>query len=208
MEAFTFNKNYALESGGPERLQVSWNRFYRGMSVALDGSPVLAFSDKKQLRAGGSTQLPDGSTLQVKLEQQFAGERLAITRNGVALPGSGSDPQQLVNGAKGVLYFVAVASIVVGGAAQIFQIQELLKAGYGVASIVFGAIFGVLGYYTGRKSAFALGLAIILFSLDAIASLAMGSHSATGLGMHIILLIPMIRGFGAVRKIARSAAPA
>jgi hypothetical protein len=56
-------RSYALEPNGPQRLEISWQRSYKNLSILLDGHLIGVFNSKKELESGRDFCLPDGSTL-------------------------------------------------------------------------------------------------------------------------------------------------
>jgi hypothetical protein len=89
----------------------------------------------------------------------------------------------------------------------------MLAAGFGLATVVEGLVFATLGFIVARwRSAIALGLAVVLFAADGIAAVVLadpGSHPSPGpLVVRLFLLVPMVRGFGAIRDIKRAASVA
>jgi hypothetical protein len=45
-------QQYALEQGGPKRLEISWTGIWRNFTVRLDGQVVGTVENQKALRAG------------------------------------------------------------------------------------------------------------------------------------------------------------
>ena len=56
------------------------------------------------------------------------------------LPGSGSDPQQQLAGAWGVIFFIAGLNVLLGLVAFVFQIQFLLNLGIGIEAVATGGV--------------------------------------------------------------------
>ena len=72
------------------------------------------------------------------------------------------------------IYFAAGLNIVLGLIAYIFQVKFLQTLGFGILSAAIGLLFLVLGFFTQRRSLFALILAVLLFSLEGITVLLLG----------------------------------
>jgi len=146
-------------------------------------------------------------TLHVQLVQSFGSAELQVLRNGQPLPGSGSDPDQRLAGAWGVLLFVAGLNIVLGLVAVLFDVGLLKTIGVGWESIAEGVVFGGLAYAVRRwRSAIALGVAIAIFAIDGVLGIvaSIGASSTPPIGgifFRVMLLIAMVRGFGAIRAI-------
>ena len=198
-------KTFALEKGGPERLEVEWRGNFKDLEVRLDGVLVGSFDDAKALKAGGSFTLDDGSTLEVKLATTALVPELTLVRNGVPLPGSAADPEQRVQAAAGMVFFIAGINALLGLVAVAFNIQFLQAMGVGAGSMFEGAIYGVLGYFVRQRSMVALGLALGLFALDTAFLLAAaggsGSPPVGGLVVRVFLFVPMVMGFPALRAL-------
>jgi hypothetical protein len=199
-------KTFALEKGGPERLEIEWQGNFKDVEVRFDGVLLGSFDNAKALDAGGSYTLEDGSTLEVKraVTAGFVPE-LTLTRNGKPLPGSAADPEQRVASAAGMIFFVAGLNALLGLVAVAFNVTFLQSMGLGLASILEGAIFGALGYFVRQRSIVALGVAVGLFVLDGVALLASASASGSppigGLVARCFLLVPMVMGFPALRAL-------
>ena len=198
-------QRYALESGGDKRLEVSWKGMWKNFTITLGGNVVGTIAGQKELKAGQDFELPDGSVLHVQLVQKFSSTELQTLRDGEPLPGSASDPEQQLKAAYGIIFFVAGLNIVLGAIAALFEVEFLYAIGIGWSSIIFGAIFLVLGFFVKRESVAALILAIAIFALDGIVgfflAVGQGAMPTGGIVARIILLIPMVQGVGAIRTI-------
>lgn len=200
-------KTFAFDKGGPERLELEWRGNFKNVEVRLDGALLGSFENAKELKAGGTYPLEDGSTLEVKLATTALFPELTLTRNGEALPGSAADPEQRVKAAAGMIYFVAGFNVLLGLVATAFNVQLLQSIGVGLGSVLEGAIYGVLGYFVGQRSIVALGLAVGLFVIDGILLVASGSGSGSppvgGLVARFFFLVPMVMGFPALRALKK-----
>lgn len=203
-------QTFALERGGAKRLEVSWGGFFKNVQVTLDGAPVGSFATKKQLEAGNTFTLPDGSQLQVQLKRESMVQELHVLRNGSPLPGSASEPEQRVAAATGMLYFIGALNAALGLVGELGQVEFLLDIGLGYASVFVGAIYAGLGYLVKAKhSRAALLLAIMLFVLDGLASMvfaakAGGTPPVGGFVARLFLLIPMWRGVPALSELKKT----
>lgn len=200
-------QQYALEPNGPKRLEISWDAFWKNLTVRLDGNTIGAVADQKALKAGQDFLLPDNSVLHIQLVQKFFSTELQVLRNGTPIPGSVSDPVQRLKTAYGIVFFVAGLNIVLGLIAALFQVEFLQMLGIGWGSVVFGMLFLILGFLTMRRSMVALIIAIIIFALDGILGLLFaiqqGGSPTFGVIARVILLIPMIQGVGAIQTLKR-----
>src|SRR5258706_832893 len=164
-------KLLSLEKGGPPRVEISWSGLWSNFTVKVDGAVVITANGSSDIKAGKSAKLPDGSTLDVRLESGFGkAGGLVVMRDGVPLPGSATDPESQVKAAGGVVYAIAVLNLLVAVIAYAFDVQ-VLKDNFGYTPIFVAALFAVLGYFTMKRSAAALWTAIVLYALDGVLTL-------------------------------------
>jgi hypothetical protein len=200
-------QSFALEADGEKRLEISWKGLYKDVTVSLDGNSVGAIPDQKALSKGQEFHLIDGSTIKVQLiSKVFTSPELQVLRNGQPIPGSASDPQTKFKTATIMVYFVAGLNIFLGLISFLFNIEFLQQIGIGFGSILFGLVFLVLGFFTQRKSAIALIIAIVVFALDGILGVFIAASQgynpgAGGIIARIIFIIPMIQGLGAIKAL-------
>ncbi len=204
-------QRFALETNGPKRLEISWGMFWRNITVRLDGQVVGTVPSKKELSQGYDIFLPDTSLLSIKLARTFITQELQVLRNGQPLPGSASDPQSRIKAAANVLFFIAGLNIVVGLIALFFQVDLLLAYGLGIESVITGLIYAILGLFVKRKSLTALVIAIMLFILDGafglVTAAEVGANPASMVIVRIVLLMPMLQGFTAIRNLKKPIRP-
>lgn len=100
------------------------------------------------------------------------------------------------------LFIIGGLTVLLGLVAELGRVQALLQLfGSGWFIAVEGLVLLILGYFTMRGSLIALGIAIAIYALDAIASLGLGSIS--GLGLRLVVLAFLIRGFLALRELKK-----
>lgn len=206
--------SFALEAGAPKRLELSWGFAWSNFTVSFDGQEVGRI-DKKALEGVNGFRLPDGSELTVQLKKGFGGPQLSVLRNGQPLPGSATDPEALVKAAAYLLFFLAALNAVLGVVALAFDVKVLLDLGMGIGSLVVGVVYSLLGFFTLKQSRVALGIAIALYVLDGVATLAMsvgagGQPAVGGIVMKVFFTILLVRGFKAIGelKAKQAAVPA
>ena len=154
-------QTYALEPGGPKRLEISWKYGFKDTTITFDGAPVGVINDQKSLRAGQEFSLTDGSKIKVMLVSNLAGTEVQVMRNGLPLPGSASDPESRVKVAAGIIYFVAGLNILLGLLAMFIDSDFIVGLGVSWYNLFFGLFFLVMGLLVGKKkSKVALVLAI------------------------------------------------
>lgn len=110
--------------------------------------------------------------------------------------------QARVRYAYSALYIVGGLTVLLGLIAELGRIDALLQVlGSGWLVAVEGLVMVALGYFTMRGSLIALGIAIAVYAIDAIASLLIGAIS--GLWIRLLVLALLIRGFLALRELRR-----
>ena len=205
-------KEYALENGGPKRVLVSWSGIWKNMKIHLDGELLGGIENSKALKEGRSFDLPDGGQLQVRLVTGLVTE-LQVSKDGTPLPGSSADPEERVRLAYLMIFFVGGLNGLLGLITVAGDVKFLDEIGVGWGSIALGAIYSSLGIWVKKgRSTVGLVIAVALFALDAVASIALVA-SAGGtppLGTMIargFLLVPMVRGVPALRALKMKAGP-
>ena len=182
---------------------------FKDATVKFDGIPLLTIPDKQSLIRGADVLLPDSPTVHIQLQPSFTQNRILVMRNGKHLSGSGGDPQTTLRTAYGIIYVVAGFSLIAGFLALVLNNSFLYDLGLGWGTIIMGAIFAVLGFFTQRKSKAALIIAIVLYAVDAVAGLVLNamagaSFSSTGLVVKIIFIGFMIPGLKAIDEIKKT----
>lgn len=202
-------KRYSLRPGETPRLEITWTqwgRWWKNLIIRLDGAEVGTVVTGKELQAGASFMLPDGSDLQVRQTQSLFAVELQVLRDGRPVPGSATDPAAQVRRAAQCLFAVAGMSIGLGLLAEGLHWEAMQARGIGYASVVYGVIFLVLGCFVWRGSFPALLAGIILLVLDTVVSLMASpvtGRPPTGPILRIFFVIVMIRGLGAMRVLKR-----
>jgi hypothetical protein len=140
-----------------------------------------------------------------------------------------TDPAKMLALSASSIYFVAGLNILLGLIAYIIQVKFLQTLGFGILSAAIGVLFLALGFFTQRRSLFALILAVILLSLDGVSVLLLGLGMlliafGAGNSLHemaeilqnqafligvlagwftlcISYLIQMLKGVGAIKKL-------
>lgn len=200
------SQTFAFEPKGPRCLEISWAAFWKNITVKFNGNVVGTMADQKELKAGREFDLPDGSRIHVQLITTVLSVDLRVLRNGQPLPGSNADPSVRHQAAYTIIYFIAGLNIVLGIIAVLTQSLFLYQIGISEISILYGALFAALGYFTRRGSLIALILAIVLFAVDGLtgvfSAVSQGYNPSTpGVIGRIFLIWPMIQGISAMREL-------
>jgi hypothetical protein len=205
-------QSFALEQGGPKRLELSWTAFWGHLDVRLDDKLIGSFNGQSELKTGKSFRMTDdGSILSISLSRGFYNNRLNVTRSGVPVPGSSADPGLRVRTAYGIMYLIAALNILIGLLGLLFEADVLANLQIGPYNIVFGLVFLVLAIFAQRQSVIAMWIGVIIFTLDAIIGLigAISNQvqpSIGGLIFRAILLAVMIQAIPALEKIKSQSA--
>ena len=202
------SKNYALDRGGPERVGVSWEGAFKELSVTFDGAPLGSFATAKEIETPKSMPLPDGSELTVVLAKFGPFPELRISRAGEALPGTSGDPQTQLEAAYTMLFLVAGLNAALGLIAALFNIGFLQSIGVGWGSVLAGIIYAGLAALVKRRSTAALAVAVSLFVLDGLYSFVIAAEARVsppvgGLVARFFFVMPMLRGFSALKELSR-----
>jgi hypothetical protein len=202
-------KQFTLENNGQHQLELTWKSFWKDFTVYLDGAP-LGTLKPRELRAGQSYSLPDGSELKVKLRQSLLAAELEVLQNERPLPGSATDPLQRVKQAYTVIFIIGGFNLLLG-IAGIFmetELMSLLGAGWGTA--VFGIFLLALGWLTkARLSQPALITAIVMYLADSLLGIiaiisAGGTPGAASIIIRIIFIAVMAQGAIALNTIKQN----
>ncbi len=199
-------QTFALDQAKTETVTINWRGIWKDVTVAHNGTKLgEPFANLAALKQGRDFTLPGGRTLNVKFDAGFGKNRLELTVDGRPVAGSGSDPRVEHKLAYGVIWFVAGLSALLG-VLGMTGVAFLAQLGFGWPSLVAGAVFAVLGYFVRQKSRVALALAIALFAVDGVITLAAsmdggGRVPTTAIIMRVLLILPMIRGFSAIKRV-------
>lgn len=100
------------------------------------------------------------------------------------------------------LYIVGGLTLVLGLVAELGRVDVLLQLfGSGWIVAVEGLVLLVLGYFTMRGSLLALGIALGLYAVDAIATVAIAG--IRGIWIRLLVLFFLVQGFMALRELKR-----
>ncbi len=199
---------YALIPRGKKRLKLLSTGSWETAVVELDGATIWTMESRSQLDRGHRIRLPDGSDLMLKLAQAYGSTELTVTRDGVPLPGSPTDPTERANQATYLILIFAPLTAFLALAAELTDLDVVGEISLGWPSLGIAALYAVLGALTLRRSKAALLLAIGLFLLDTAGVVFLGEEdigvAAIGvLFLRAVLVIPLLRGVPAVESLAR-----
>ena len=204
---------FAIEPGGPKRLEIISDVSWRKAKILFDGAIVRTISSKREFLTSQEFQLPDGSFLRIKLiKVMFSYYQIQIWRNGEPLHNFEQFTGPLFKVAK------AVSAISVVGLLPILWVIVVVVLGlvspklltistkeipYIVSIVMWGVLFLVLAFFSNKHSLIALFLATAIYLLDAIlgtllyGSIALGLINSRGVLEFIVLVLylPWAIGF-------------
>lgn len=100
------------------------------------------------------------------------------------------------------LYIIGGLTLLLGLVAELGRVDVLLQLfGSGWLVAVEGLVLLVLGYFTMRGSLIALGIALGLYAIDAIATFLIAG--VRGIWIRLLVLFFLVQGFMALRELKR-----
>ena len=120
---------YAIEPGGPKRVVIESQPMWQNCQIFFDGAVIGTIPGLDALMSGMNFTLPDDSVLRVIYTNKFLISQFQVLRNGKPLPGSQSDPNELLKTAVIVTYVVGAYDTLVGLLAGLVNIKLLLSMG-------------------------------------------------------------------------------
>jgi hypothetical protein len=199
---------YALVPRGKKRLKILSTGDWETATVEVDGGAVWTLESRSQLERGQRIRLPDGSELMLRLAQAYGTTELNVTRDGVPVPGSPTDPTERANQASYLILAFAPLTAFLALATELSDLDVVGEISLGWPSLGIAFLYAVLGVLTLRRSRLALLLAIGVFIVDSGAVVFLGEEdtgvAAIGvLFLRALLVIPLLRGVPAVEALAR-----
>ncbi len=199
-------QKFHLDAAKTQEILIQWKGFWKDITPSLNGTPLgEPLPNMAALKQGRDYPLPDGRTLNVKFVSGIGKNRLELSLDGRPLAGSAGDPKTELKVAAGVIWFIAGLSALLG-VLGMTGVEFLAAMGFGWPSLVAGVVFGVLAYFVGKKSMLALGLAVGLFAIDTVVTLAAGMDAGgriptTANIMRVFFFMAMFPGFSAIKKV-------
>lgn len=190
------SRKFKLRPEGRERLELRWTGSFVNTEVLLDGAVLHTFADRAALTRGERIETPKGKELFV----QYVGG-LAITYNGVHVPGSVLDPKAAAASAAGMTYVVAGVNIV--GFVMHLAGLGLGGPGDGAGNLFFGITMAALGFFTGRGSRKTLIATMVLLVVDAVALVALSKDAGFPIGgliFRAVFLYSLGRSLGRMKQ--------
>lgn len=188
-------RRYALERGGPKRLELRWKRGLKDFQVELDGHVWSV--DRTAVLAGTSITLPGGSSLFVHwVKRRWSSialrDTLRVDRDGVPLPGSDEDPRVVGRSAASVIALFGLLRFLLLGLWFSFRGDARPGSGIDPWLVVVGAegaVLVALAVAAAMGARAAVIAAAALLALEFVAGLAISGGRPPGLGTVIQVLV-------------------
>jgi hypothetical protein len=202
---------YALDQGGPRRLEVSWKGNWNEVTVRLDDNVVGMIADIEQLKEGRDFQLEDGTSLKVQLKHKSFFPFISILKDGQPLPSPGPEPAKRLGYAYKITFLIGAANILLGLIGSPFQATSLNLSVSSIWPVVIGCLFLVLGFFIMRRSMAALAIAVGIFAIDLVLAIISPPDLprlllVASFVFRILILFTMIQGFGAIMALRQNQA--
>ena len=194
---------YAIEPGGPKRVVIESQPMWQNCQIFFDGAVIGTIPGLDALMSGMNFTLPDDSVLRVIYTNKFLISQFQVLRNGKPLPGSQSDPNELLKTAVIVTYVVGAYDTLVGLLAGLVNIKLLLSMGVTMWTSLIGALLLLLAFLTSRKSLPASILAVALFLVDSLASVYISKSLGFDFIIRLMILVPMTLGVSALNELKK-----
>ncbi len=192
-------RRFALERGGPKRLELRWKRGLRDFQVELDGQVWSV--DRSAAVGGTSITLPGGSSLFVHwVKRTWSSialrDELRVERDGVPVPGSDGDPRVVGRRAASVIalfgllrfFLVALLWSINGRATMSAAPAAVMEDGFLLGVAAEGALLVALAFVAAFGVRAAVVIAAGVLAVEFAASIATGSFRP-GLGTVVQVLV-------------------
>lgn len=205
---------YALEKGGPKRLEISWTGNWKNVSIRLDGNEIGTFADAEEMKAGKEFTLPDGSSLKIQLERTLKFPLIQILRDGKPLPTGMPQPAKRLSMAYQMVFLIGAVNLIGGLTNKVFQSRLLGLSVSGLYLIIAGCIFLILGFFVMKKSKIALSIAVGLIFIDMISLIFLIFVRSSinfillivMIAFRLIILLILAQAFGAIKILKQNPA--
>lgn len=203
------HKIYFLNTEKKEKLDLYWKGSFKDFTVKLDNNELGVIKTRKELKEGREFITGHNKKLEIRLFMQFGiFPVIEILFNDNPVPGTMTDPKKQLND---IFYFVlviAVLYILSGLAGLIFDIEAFSDHGIGLNSIIYGALFIMMGLIINKRhSMFALIAVISLIGLDIIfvliriAEYGVKSNPWPTIVIKMLFMLYLCKGFSALMRL-------
>lgn len=183
----------------------------RDFRVRLDGREIGRIDGgQRALKQGQSFQLPDGSTLTIRLQQTMMVDELQVLRNGQPLPGSAGNPATKLTAGVRAAFFWGLGALAAGLLIQFLNLTLLVQLAFSPYSIAFGALLMVTAVAISQYSQLAAIVALLLFVADLVVGIwfagangiALNFLTTAAILVRVLSLVPFWQAIGAVQALA------
>lgn len=201
-------RKFALERGGPKRLELRWRRGLKDFEVSVDGTTWKLEPDA--VRAGAAVALAGGSALFVKWDRRrfwsvAFRDDLRVERDGVPLPGSDGDPRVIARRASRVILLFGFLRVLFVGLLQAFDPSAVVASGSMLVALS-GLVLLALGAVAAFGRRLPLAIAAGLLALELAVMLGMSLRLApTGIVVQALVIVHLVQSWQRARP--RVAAP-
>lgn len=167
-------RTVTLGPGDPKKAVLEWEAGWGSLRLMIGGAQYGEAIGKAELMTGHEWPLPDRSKLFVRLRSGLAGGGLEVKRTGTAKSHSGAT--RTLSYAFQIVLAVALLNIVLGSLSVMIQTglaksgknftPKLVENGFGMSSIVVGAIYLFVAIFVRHGSAIAIGLGLGIVGLE------------------------------------------
>jgi len=199
---------YAIEKGGPKRLEISWKGNFTEFTIRLDGNVIGSINDREQLEAGQEFRLEDGSSIKVQLPHRSIFSYPQVSINSQPLHLSGLEPAKRLSNVYKLIFILAVANLAVG--IILLSNTGLQKSlAVGLRSLIAGGLFLLLAFFVMRRSIIALTATVGILAIDLILAIAFPPELPRFILIavavfKIFILLAIIQGFGAIKALKQN----
>lgn len=194
-------KKYLLDNKSSKELIIRWNGGWRETNILWNDEALVTF-EKTELLNGCKIELPDGQTLDLKLEKGIFTTLVSKIGN-KHIPNSQGDPKYQLRQIFYLLIFIGLFNIVLGAIFFLADLDIAELPGIGIINIIIGTIEILLGYAISKGSLISLIAAVVLLSTDLVLAAAsfMESGLKTSIFMKVFFLLYIIRGFKYIKEL-------
>jgi hypothetical protein len=198
-------QDYAFETNGPRRLEISWGMFWKNIIIRLDGKELDTFATQNEFRQGKEYKLEDGSVLAIRLANSLMGQDVQVTRNGKPLPGTMQHPETRIRSSFVLLYFIGGWKILFGILGLAVNGVDFTVLSRNFIDIFIGLVFILLATMVRKRSMIALIAGMALFAGDGLYTAYTISQTGQqqnifSLLIQVFLLYYLYQGVTAIKK--------
>ncbi len=199
------SKTYYLDNDPTKPLVTHWGFGFKNFTLIYKGKTVGTLATQKELKAGKECILPNGAVLAVKLSGFFQ-PQVVLQVDGKAVPGSSTDPLEVLKQLNYLALFLGGLNIAMGLAAELLHVEMLLALGMDYFTILVGVLILLLGYAARHQFITAIICLVILQALDIVNMLIISSQGTNSpptvaIIFKVFIISYFLRGIGAIKTL-------